>query len=112
MLQGVFHRAGVAILLIVTLLLPFATCQPPARAANHDCCAHHSAPAASLKASCCLVHSDLPAIVVERTAVNALDFAQPAPNVLSLTPAMPVDTREATIIALYSPPPGKSILRI
>src|SRR5438045_9683960 len=66
MVHGILHRAGVAVVLIATLLVPYGRCQSPSRAAAHECCKNNSVPAASVKASCCTVRSELPAIVVER----------------------------------------------
>src|SRR5215831_16303688 len=70
MAPGVLHRAGIAIVLIATLLLPYGRCQSPGRVTAHDCCAHHSAPVAAIKANCCTVRSQLPAMVPDRAAAN------------------------------------------
>ena len=111
MVQGMLHRAGVAIVLMATLLVPYGRCQAPNRTAGHECCMRHAAPAASLKASCCTVRSEIPAIVVER--------AVPNPNAMMLQPT-PVAIAAPAAISMkfvvppfleHSPPPGKSVLR-
>jgi len=112
MVQGMFHRAGVAILLIATLLLPYGTCQPTARAAGHDCCGHHSAPVASLKANCCIVHSEIPAIVVEQAAVNPVALSPVTSIPLASAPAIAIEPEVPVALPDHSPPLGKSILRI
>jgi hypothetical protein len=111
MVQGMFHRAAVAIVLMATLLLPYGKCQSPSRGTAHDCC-RHSAPPPSVKASCCTVRSEVPAIVVERAVANptAADLQPeftPAPGRLAL-----FDSATAPALPQHSPPPGKSILRI
>ncbi len=89
MVQSTFQRTGVAILLIVTLLLPFETCRPADRPANHDCCGQHSEPVAGVKANCCIVHSELPAIVAERATISHVLLANIATIHPSLAPAIP-----------------------
>jgi hypothetical protein len=111
MAQGVLHRAGVAIVLVATLLLPYGRCQAPARAASHDCCVH-SAPMATAGTNCCIVRSQLPAIVVERAApvsqrlVSAVFVVPPA------EPAMRFETTAEAAVAHHPSPPGASVLRI
>lgn len=112
MAKGLFRRASAAIVLIVMLMLPFGTCQAPRHAAGHDCCVRHSAPVASLKANCCTVRSELPAIVVEQAVPNpdslsTVVWFQPAAD-----PAVNLELAASPSVARYSPPPGKSILRI
>lgn len=111
MAEGVLHRAGVAIVLIATLLLPYAKCQAPARSAGHDCCVHQ-VPMATVGTNCCIVRSQLPATIVER--------AVPGPQrVVSaffvIFPAEPATRPEATArsVMVHDPsPPGASVLRI
>lgn len=111
MAKGVFHRAGVAIVLIATLLLPFGTCQPGARRASHDCCSH-AAPVASLKADCCIVRSEMPAVVAERAAVDPVALYSAAPVLLASGPVIAIPSGFSVTLAEDSPPPGKFILRI
>jgi len=106
------HRAGVAIVLIATLLLPYGKCQPPSRITAHDCCAHHSAPVASVKANCCTVRSELPAIVVERAIGKAAPATMATSLAVAAQPAIRFEATVPAVLSHHSPPPGKSILRI
>jgi hypothetical protein len=110
-MPGIFHRAAVAIVLIATLILPYGRCQSPGKGAGHDCCQHHSAPAASLKAGCCTVRGETPAIVAEKDRANDMSATQNELVPVVSIKAMP---KSAAIPALphFSPPGGKSILRI
>ena len=112
MAQGTLKRAGMAILLVITLLLPYGTCQPAPRASHHDCCGQHSAPMASLKADCCIVHSELPAVVVEKAAVDPVGNISPCPMPPGPTPAITVNPGVHFALVDTSPPPGKFILRV
>ncbi len=112
MTQGILHRAGVAIVMIITLLLPYGRCQSPTRATRHDCCVHPSAPAASIKASCCTVRSELPAIVEQRAVVSPNPLAILASFVPAEEPAIQLGANATTATPHRSSPPGKSILRI
>jgi hypothetical protein len=112
MAPGVLHRAGVAIVLMATLLLPYGRCQSPRRAAAHDCCAHDAAPVASVKANCCTVRSELPAIVWESAAGNPNPLAMPAWFGPSATPDLPFETRVAATAPDHSPPRAQAVLRI
>ena len=111
-MPGVFHRAAVAIVLIATLILPYGRCQSPGKGAGHDCCQHHSSPVASLKAGCCTVRSETPAIVAEKDLAN--DMSAAAQNELVPAVAFKAMSESAAIPAIphSSPPGGKSILRI
>jgi len=105
------HRAGVAVLLIATLLLPYGRCQSPGPAAGHDCCAHPSAPMAAVQASCCTIRGQLPAIVGHRAALGAPPLAAVA-FVVTTEPMFQAKACPLTPAAHHSPPPGASILRI
>ena len=105
------YRAGMAIVLTATLLLPYGTCQPPSRLAAHNCCGHPAAPAATVKANCCTVHSQLPAFVVDRAAVGP-DQLIASSYVAAAAPSVGFFPRPAVFLAQHSPPPGKSVLRI
>ena len=111
MTQGVLHRAGVAIVLTLTLLLPYGRCQSPARATGHDCCVHQS-PAASVKTNCCAIRSELPAIVEQRAVVSP----NPLAVLVAILPAEEFAVSFAASATTAAPhrssPPGKSILRI
>jgi hypothetical protein len=111
MAQGVLHRAGVAIVLMATLLLPYGRCQAPVRAASHECCAH-SAPMATVGTNCCIVRTQLPAIVIQRAAPVSQRLVS---AVFVVPPAEPVMRFEATAdaaVAHRPSPPGASVLRI
>lgn len=112
MAHGMLHRAGVAVVLIATLLLPYGRCQSPVRGDGHDCCVHPTAPAASLKASCCTVRSQLPAIVSQRAVLNAHPFAAVAFIGTAVEPAIPFQAVSKIPITHHSSPPGASVLRI
>ena len=112
MVQGMLHRAGVAIVLIATLLAPYGRCQSPSRAAAHDCCGHHSAPVASLKANCCTVRSELPAIVVEPGVLSPIAAHVSAAFVPAVAPAIALEATAIAAVAHPSSPPGKFVLRI
>jgi hypothetical protein len=104
-------RAAVAIVVIATLLLPYGACRPAARASRHECCGHPSVPSASVKANCCIVRGEVPAVVVESATVNlsAITLARipfPSAPAIIFTPAF------AVAVADTSPPSGKSVLRI
>ena len=112
MTQGVLYRTGVAILMIIALLLPYGRCQSPIRATRHDCCVHQSTPAASVKASCCTVRSELPAIIEQRAVVSSNPLAIVASLLPATESAMQFEASSTTAAAHHSSPPGKSILRI
>ena len=70
LMQGIFQRAGVVVLLIASLLAPYGRCQSPGRTTSHACCVQDSAPKASVTGNCCIVRSQLPAVVEERPALG------------------------------------------
>jgi hypothetical protein len=112
MVKGMLHRAGVAIVLIATLLVPYGRCQSPSRTGTHECCNQHSAPAASAKASCCTLRSELPAIVVERAVLSPIAVHVSAASVPAVAPVIMFGAAAIAAVALPSSPPGKSVLRI
>lgn len=112
MAQGMLHRAGVAIVLIATLLVPYGRCQSPAGAAGHDCCAHSTAPMSAVKANCCTVRTQPPAIPVERAALSPHDLAATAFFGACGEAAIKFPVAPKTPAPHHSPPPGASILRI
>ena len=113
MAHGMLHRAGVAVVLIATLLLPYGRCQSPVRGDGHDCCVHPTAPAAaSVKASCCTVRSQLPAIVSQRAVLSASPFATVAFVGTAAEPAIPFQSVSKIQTTHHSSPPGASVLRI
>lgn len=112
MMPGMLRRAGVAIVLMATLLLPYGTCQPAARARRHDCCGGQSAPNASVKTNCCIVRSEIPAVVVENAAVSLSVVLSSSPIPFGSAPTITMKPGAAVAVADTSPPPGKSVLRI
>ena len=112
MAQGVFRRALVAIVMIATLLLPYSACHAQSRVSGHECCVYHTAPADTVKANCCTVRSELPAVVEERIAPCSDSLS----SVISFVPiaeaALSLEVPTSTAAAISSPPPGKFILRI
>src|SRR5437764_4837695 len=112
MVNGMLHRAGVAIVLIAALLLPLGTCRSLSPAAAHDCCVHHPVRLASVKASCCTVRSQLPAVATETTALSAAPASITASLDMFAQLATPFEPAAPTLLPRHFPPPGKSILRI
>ena len=112
MTQGMFRRACGAIVLMAMLLLPYATCQSPARSVRHDCCAQHAVPADSLKANCCTVRSEVPAIVVESWVPDPVSFSAVDCFALAAEPVVMFASGGPAAVVHSSPPPRKSILRI
>jgi hypothetical protein len=112
MVHGMLHRAGVAIVLIVTLLAPYGRCQSPSRAFRHECCKQHSAPAASVKANCCTVRNELPAIVVERAVPCPIAVHLSAAFLPAAASAITFEASAIAAVVHNASPPGKSVLRI
>jgi hypothetical protein len=112
LMQGIFQRAGVLVLLIASLLAPYGRCQSPGRTTSHTCCVQDSTPKASVTGNCCIVRSQLPAVLEERpalglTAVPATPEFVPLPGPVTL-----LDASIANPVTQTSPPPGASVLRI
>ena len=112
MLQGVFQRAVVAILLIGALVAPAQICLQHANKTGHACCAARSERGANLHSDCCLVRPTLPAVVVP-PAVSA-SVAAPVTQefVYSNGLSLPSEITVSAVIPPKSPPTGASILRI
>jgi hypothetical protein len=111
-MQGIFQRAGVVIVLIASLLAPYGTCQSPGPTKSHECCEQDAAPKASVTANCCIVRSQLPAVVGERPALGPTAMPAAAEFVPPREAAILIHTDAATPAAQHSPPPGASVLRI
>ena len=109
---GVLHRAGVAIVLIAVLLLPYGRCQAMAAASSHDCCVHHSAPSTSVKAECCTIRGQLPAVVAPRAALAPHPLSTVALVQFAAEPVTRLCAAPSKVISGHSPPPGASVLRI
>ncbi len=111
MAQGLLYRTGIAIVLMATLLLPYGRCQAPARAASHDCC-EHSVPLATVGTNCCIVRSQLPAVVVKPAAAPSPRFASAVFVVPAAGPAMRFGATTRADATHLSSPPGPFVLRI
>ncbi len=70
LMHGLFQRAGVVVLLIASLLAPYGRCQSPGRTTSHACCVQDSTPKASITGNCCIVRSQLPAVIGESHALG------------------------------------------
>src|SRR5579862_9718303 len=112
MVSGALHRVGVAIVLIVVLLAPYGRCQAPAPAASHDCCAQGSAPATSVKSSCCTFRSELPAIVPSRAVLGPDATSVLFVCDVTVAPAFTFEAATVFTQTRHTPPPGASVLRI
>jgi hypothetical protein len=109
---GVLHRAGVAVMLIAVLLLPYGRCQAMAAASSHDCCVRHSAPSTSVKAECCTIRGQLQAVVSPRTALAPHPLSAVALLHSAAEPVTRYHAASPKIVAGHSPPPGRCVLRI
>jgi hypothetical protein len=111
MLQGVFQRAAVAILLIAALAAPAEICLQQMQKGGHDCCASMAESGATVHGDCCTLRPTLPAVVAPALSVSAaLSGTQEfvSPRQLSSPRVLPA----SAIIPPQSPPSGASILRI
>jgi hypothetical protein len=111
-MQSFFQRAAVVIMLIASLLAPYGRCQSPGRTISHECCVQDAAPKTSVTANCCIVRSQLPAVVGERRALGPAVMPIAAECVPSREPAILFHANAAIPAAHHSPPPGASVLRI
>ncbi len=112
LMQGIFQRAGVVVLLVASLLAPYGRCQSPGRTTSHACCLQDSAPKVSVTGNCCIVRSQLPAVVGERPALGPTALPATPEFVPLCAPATLGDASFANPLAQTSPPPGASVLRI
>jgi len=113
MLQGVFQRAAVAIVLMGALAAPAETCLQPAHKAMHACCAGMAESGASMQGNnCCAARPILPAIVV----APAVTVSAPLPGAQEFAGAnersTPGEFVALAVIPPQSPPTGAFTLRI
>jgi hypothetical protein len=112
MLQGVFQRAAVAILLIGALAAPAEICLQHAHKTGHDCCASMSESSATVQSDCCTVRPTLPAVVVAPALSGSPVLSAAQQVVSSRELSSPSELTVSTVIPPQSPPTGASILRI
>jgi hypothetical protein len=112
MLQGVFQRAAVALLLIGTLVAPAEVCLQHAQKAAHACCVSMSQPGATIQNDCCAVRPTLPAIIVAPALSGSPALSAAQEFVSSQELSSPSELTVSEIIPPQSPPTGASILRI
>src|SRR5208337_3052618 len=110
MLQDVFQRAAVAILLIGTLVAPAEICLQHAHKTGHDCCASMSEPGATIHSNCCAVRPTLPAVVVAPAVSGSVTVSAAQEFVSSKELSSPGELTVPAIIPPQSPPTGASIL--
>jgi len=112
MLNGVFQRAAMAIILMGALLAPFGTCLYRTHKAAHSCCAR--APEASLTAqvNCCTVSATLPAIVIATNLAGSDPMTVARQFVSADELARPIELPKSSASPPLSPPTGAFILRI
>jgi hypothetical protein len=112
MVHGVFKRAAVTILMIVSLLLPLSTCRAQSNPIRHDCCIHQSPEQSTLGADCCIVQSEIPAVVEEHFATGPINSDASAVFLANVDFATGFELNAEPDMAEHSPPPGTFILRI
>ena len=111
-MQSIVQRVAVVIVLVASLLAPYARCQSPSRTFRHECCLQDAAPKTSVTANCCIVRPQLPAVVGEHPALGPTAMPAAAGLVPAREPAIHFHTNAAAPSVQVSPPPGAFILRI
>jgi hypothetical protein len=112
MLQGVFQRAAVSILLIGTLVAPAEICLQHAQKAGHACCVSMSKCSAIVQSNCCAVRPTQPAVIVAPALSGLTPLSDAQEFVSSKELSSPSELTVSEIIPPQSPPTGASILRI
>jgi len=113
MLQGVFQRAAVAIVLMGALAAPAETCLQPAHKAAHDCCVSMTETGASVQSNnCCAARPTLPAIVVAPAVTVSAPLIAARVFVGANERSAPGEFVALAVIPPQSPPTGAFILRI
>jgi len=112
MLQGVFQRAAVAILLIGTLVAPAEICLQQMQKGGHDCCASMSESSPTIQSDCCTLRPTLPAVVVEPALSGSATLSSSQVLLSSKELTSKRELPFSAIIPPQSPPSGASILRI
>jgi hypothetical protein len=109
---GIFQRVGLTVLLIGAMLMPFGTCPQMKHTTAHSCCAPASETGKTIKANCCVVREQQPAVVVVPSLPNSAPMAA-APELISTN--VHSSSREVSVavfIPPLSPPTGAFNLRI
>src|SRR5271167_4722992 len=112
MLQGVFQRAAVAILLIGALGAPAQICLQHAHKTGHACCVSIAEPSATIHSDCCSVRPTLPAVVVAPALSSSPTLSAVQEFVSSKELSSLSELTFSAVIPPQSPPTGASILRI
>jgi hypothetical protein len=112
MLQSVFQRAAVAILLIACLIAPVGSCLQQTHKTAHSCCASMSQQHAAFKTDCCTVRPTSLAVIVspklpgatplttlgEFVSVSEINAFSAAPDATSTPPLSP--SRASSILRI------------
>jgi hypothetical protein len=112
MLNGIFQRAAMAILLVGALLAPSGICLQQTQKAAHDCCAPASKSIPAAQNDCCTAKSTLPAFVAAPSLPAPAPVALPQEFLSAQAPESPSALSALTIVLPHSPPPGAFSLRI
>ena len=112
MLQGVFQRATVAIVMMGALLAPSGICLQPAHKAAHNCCMHASRSHQSIRTNCCTASAPLPAVVVATNLPGSAPLTVAQEFVSSDELSVQSELTRLAVIPPHSPPTGAFNLRI
>jgi hypothetical protein len=112
MLQGVFQRAAVAILLIGTLIAPAQICLQHAHKTGHACCISMFQPGATIQNDCCAVRPTPPAVVVAPALSGTPTLSAVQEFVSSKERSSLSALTISAVLPSHSPPRGSSVLRI
>ena len=112
MKSRIFERAAVAVALIGAMLTPLATCAQSTHKTAHSCCVPASETGKAVKANCCVVRDQQPAVVVVPSLPSSAPMAA-APELSSKNAlSSPREISVAVFIPPLSPPTGAFNLRI
>jgi hypothetical protein len=112
MLQGVFQRAAVAILLIGSFLAPSGICLQPMHKAAHSCCVPASDSQKAARTDCCTAHAPLLAVLVSQDVPRSASMTIPWEFAAFDEPSAPSGIAVLAVGPTLSPPTGASILRV
>lgn len=112
MLQGVFQRSAVTIVLMGALLAPFGICLQPMHKAAHSCCSHASESNQSAQTNCCTASTPLSAVVVAPLLSGSASLIVVRAFVPLGEPDSSSEFPVLSVIPLHSPPVGAFNLRI
>ena len=111
MLRIHFQRAAIAILLVGMMIAPLGICLQPSPNKAHDCCMQMEA-LPSLHTDCCVVRTQLPAILSAPTLADAVASSTMQGIPVRVETTASGERPPVTIIPPLSPPTGAFILRI